>query len=37
VHSIVISRDGAAGEVKLRGTARPEDDPGGSGDQYVTR
>jgi hypothetical protein len=27
VHSIITSRDGAAGEVKLRGTARPEDDP----------
>ncbi len=37
VHSIVTSRDGVAGEVKLRGTARTEDDPDGSGDQYTTR
>src|ERR1700760_1677595 len=29
VHSIVTSRDGVAGEVKLRGTARAEDDPAG--------
>jgi hypothetical protein len=27
VHSVITSRDGAAGEVKLRGTARAEDDP----------
>lgn len=27
VHSIVTTRDGVAGEVKLRGTARAEDDP----------
>ena len=29
VHSIVTNRDGAAGEVKLRGTARAEDSPAG--------
>jgi hypothetical protein len=29
VHSIVTNRDGAAGEFKVRGTARAEDDPGG--------
>ena len=28
VHSIVTSREGAAGEFKVRGTARAEDDPG---------
>jgi hypothetical protein len=28
VHSIITSRDGAEGEVKLRGTAVPEEDPG---------
>jgi hypothetical protein len=27
VHSIITSRDGAAGEFKVRGTAREEDDP----------
>jgi hypothetical protein len=27
VHSIVVSRDGAAGEVKIRGTARAEHNP----------
>lgn len=27
VHSVITSRDGAEGEVKLRGTARPEEDP----------
>ena len=27
VHSIVTSRDGAAGEFKVRGTARAEEDP----------
>jgi hypothetical protein len=28
VHSVITSRDGAEGEVKLRGTARAEEDPG---------
>jgi hypothetical protein len=28
VHSIVTGREGAGGEFKVRGTARPEDDPG---------
>jgi Pyridoxamine 5'-phosphate oxidase len=28
VHSVITGRDGTEGEVKLRGTARAEDDPG---------